>query len=119
MKKIQKKQTPKTAAKAKPVSAAHKAYHVSPIEMTIREPRITEKATQVAERNVYTFTVAPKASKTMIKEAIVKLYKVTPIKINVMNIKARAVVVRGKRGTQAGGRKAYVTLKKGDKIELV
>ena len=52
------------------------------------------------------------------KQAIKKMYKVTPVKINIMNVKQRAVVVRGKRGKQAGGRKAYVTLKKGDKIEL-
>ena len=97
----------------------HRAIHTSAIERVITKPRITEKATGVAEGNVYTFNVAPSANKIQIKEAIIKLYKVTPRKVNIVTIKQRKVVVRGKRGTQAGGRKAYVFLKKGEKIELM
>ena len=112
-----------TVAKAKaPASAsalAQKAFHQSLITSVIAKPRITEKATQVAEGNVYTFTVLRKATKTQVKEAIVKLYKVTPRKINIVNVKQKQVFVRGKFGTQAGSRKAYVFLKKGDKIELM
>ncbi len=89
------------------------------VQSLIKKPRITEKTTQVANGNVYTFDVAPRATKTQIKEAVFKLYKVTPVKVNVVTIKQRQVFVRGKKGTQAGGRKAYVTLKKGDKIELM
>lgn len=89
------------------------------VTAAIVRPRITEKATQVAENNVYTFNIAPTATKTQVKEAVQKLYKVTPLKVNVVKIRARKVFVRGKRGVTAGGRKAYVYLKKGDKIELM
>jgi large subunit ribosomal protein L23 len=94
------------------------ALHGVSVASLIKKPRITEKSTQVAEKNVYTFDVAANATKTQIMEAIFGLYKVKPMKVNVVNNKQRNVIVRGKRGKQAGGRKAYVTLKKGDKIEL-
>lgn len=109
--------TKKTAVKE--VAPAKVSVHTVLKEAAIVRPRITEKATQVAMGNVYTFTIDPKATKTEVKEAIVKLYKVTPVKVNVVKIRARNVFVRGKRGTTAGGRKAYVYLKKGDKIELM
>ena len=111
---------PKVTAEkvAAPVSVKSALYN-APIATVFVNPRITEKATQVAENNVYTFNVVPGATKIQVKEAISKLYKVTPVKVNIMKIRARKVVVRGKRGTEAGGRKAYVYLKKGDKIELM
>jgi large subunit ribosomal protein L23 len=108
----------KTEKVAAPKSAKTVLY-TSPVEKVLVSPRITEKATQVAENNVYTFNVVPSATKIQVKEAIIALYKVTPIKVNIMKIRARKVFVRGKRGTEAGGRKAYVYLKKGDKIELM
>ena len=98
---------------------AHKAIHNSSVTSVILNPRITEKATQIAEGNVYTFNITPNATKIQVKEAIKQLYKVTPIKVNVIKIRQRKVIVRGKRGVQAGGRKAYVTLKKGDTIVLM
>jgi large subunit ribosomal protein L23 len=122
-----KKTTVKKAVTAKKVAPAEKsegsvaknAVYIKDVSSVIVRPRITEKATKVAEGNVYTFDITPNASKTQVKEAIVKLYKVTPLKVNVMKIRARKVFVRGKRGVTAGGRKAYVFLKKGDKIELM
>lgn len=120
------KTTPKktTAKKVAPVEVskdvvAKKAVLTKNVSSVIVRPRITEKATKVAESNVYTFDITPNATKIQVKEAIVKLYKVTPIKVNVVKIRARKVFVRGKRGVTAGGRKAYVYLKKGDKIELM
>ncbi len=122
-----KKTTVKKAVTAKKVAPAEKsegavaksAVYTKDVSSVIVRPRITEKATKVAEGNVYTFDITPNASKTQVKEAIIKLYKVTPLKVNVMKIRARKVFVRGKRGVTAGGRKAYVFLKKGDKIELM
>lgn len=125
-----KKTTVKKAVTAKKVAPVEKSegtvaknaqsiVHTKDVASVIVRPRITEKATKVAEGNVYTFDITPNASKTQVKEAIVKLYKVTPLKVNVMKIRARKVFVRGKRGVTAGGRKAYVFLKKGDKIELM
>lgn len=87
------------------------------VSSVIVSPRITEKATRVAEGNTYTFNVSG-ASKTEIKQAVIALYKVTPIKIRVVTIRKQSAV-RGTRGARAAGRKAYVTLKKGDTIKLM
>jgi large subunit ribosomal protein L23 len=85
----------------------------------IRKPRITEKATQVAENNVYTFNVDKRASKTQIKEAVKKLYNITPVKVHISVIKQKYIFKRGRLGKEAGGKKALVYLKKGDTIKLM
>jgi large subunit ribosomal protein L23 len=81
-------------------------------------PRITEKASNESSKNIYTFDVAPFANKTQIAAAIKDIYRVTPIAIRVVTIPARQVIRRGRAGVVSGGKKAYVHLKKGDKIEL-
>ncbi len=85
----------------------------------IKNPRITEKASFAAEQNVYTFNVSAGANKTEITKAIFTLYKVKPVKVNVLNIPRKVIFSRGKKGVRGGGRKALVYLKKGDKIELI
>ena len=85
----------------------------------IKNPRITEKATMVAEKNVYTFDVIEKATKQEVAKAVKELFKVTPTKIAMITIKQKKVTVRGKKGMKKGGKKALVYLKKGDKIEFV
>lgn len=84
------------------------------------KPRITEKAVIGADKNgVYVFEVSDKATKKSIAASVKALYKVTPVKVRTATIFPKAVFVRGKRGVKKGGRKAYVYLKKGDKIELL
>lgn len=86
----------------------------------LMRPRITEKAALSADKNnVYVFEVSPDATKTSIAASIKESYKVTPVKVRVANIPDKAVFVRGKRGVKRGGKKAYVYLKKGDKIEIM
>lgn len=85
----------------------------------IKNPRVTEKASFAAEQNVYTFDISVKANKTEIKKAIFGLYKVKPIRVNVLPVPRKHIFSRGKAGVKGGGRKAIVYLKKGDKIELV
>ena len=85
----------------------------------IKNPRITEKASFHAEQNVYTFDVTENANKTEIKKAIFTLYKVKPIKVNVLTIPRKKIMSKGKVGKKGGGRKAFVYLKKGDKIEFI
>ncbi|MEI8174875.1 MAG: 50S ribosomal protein L23 [bacterium] len=85
----------------------------------IKNPRITEKASFAAEQNVYTFDIGENANKTEIKKAIFKLYKVKPVKVNVLPIPRKSVMSKGKAGVKGGGRKAFVYLKKDDKIEFV
>ena len=85
----------------------------------IKNPRITEKASFGIEQNVYTFDISNEANKTEIKKAIFSLYKVKPLRVNVLNIPKKNVMFKGKKGTKSGGRKAFVYLKKGDKIEFI
>lgn len=80
-------------------------------------PRITEKANFAAESNVHTFEISASATKKQVFEAVKAFYKVTPIKVNVVKNPAKTVFVRGKKGVKSGVKKAYVYLKKGDKIE--
>ncbi len=83
-------------------------------------PRITEKATNEAAKNVYTFDVATTANKKLIAEAMKDVYGVTPKDVKVVTIPKKHVVSRrGIHGYTKGGKKAYVYLKKGDTIELV
>ncbi|MBU0612317.1 50S ribosomal protein L23 [Patescibacteria group bacterium] len=85
----------------------------------IKKPRVTEKASFVAEQNVYTFDVPKSANKTEIKKAIFELYKVKPVKVNILTVPSKKIFVRGKVGTKSGGKKVLVYLKKEDKIEII
>lgn len=81
-------------------------------------PRVTEKAAYGAEKNVYVFNVTKNANKIQIRKAVKDQYKVTPTKIAIVVAKPQNVVFRGKPGVKSGFKKAYVTLKKGDTIDL-
>ena len=86
----------------------------------IKAPRITEKAGIKSEsQNVYTFEVISSATKKTVGEAIELIYKVKPIKINIVNLPAKKVTARGKRGVKSAVKKALVFLKKGDKIAFI
>lgn len=85
----------------------------------IKNPRVTEKGSFAMEQNVYTFEVTRSATKAEIRKAVFALYKVHPVKVNVLAIPRKKVMLRGRAGWKGGGRKAFVYLKKGDKIEFV
>ena len=85
----------------------------------IVRPHITEKAAVLAEKNTYVFEVAKTTNKIEIAKAIKALYNVTPIRVNIINLPDTRVFVRGKNGVKSGMRKALVTLKKGETIEIV
>jgi large subunit ribosomal protein L23 len=105
----------------KKVATKNEEMHVlnmKSAESIVFSPRITEKATKAAEHNTYTFNVAKGVSKSEIKQAIKALYDVLPVEVHVVTITAQRAV-RGTRGSRLSGRKAYVTLKKGDTIKLM
>lgn len=85
----------------------------------IKNPRITEKASFAQEQNIYTFDVSSSANRTEIKKAIFALYKIKPIKINILSIPKKTIMSKGKMGKRGGGKKALVYLKTGDKIEFI
>lgn len=83
-------------------------------------PRITEKASEKSmNENVYVFEVSSKSTKREIAQAVLAVYKVKPLKVATVTIPHKKVTVRGIRGVSGGGKKAYVYVKKGEKIEIV
>ena len=85
---------------------------------TIISPRVTEKATSLSEHNKIVFKVHKGANKQTIKKSIEKIFKVNVIKINTIYSKGKSKLVRGKITKKTGYKKAIVTLKKGQNIDL-
>ena len=85
----------------------------------LRRPHITEKAVSMQAGGVFVFEVAQRATKREVAHAVRALYKVVPRKIAIAAIPKKRVFVKGKRGVTGGGKKAFVYLKEGDKIEIV
>jgi large subunit ribosomal protein L23 len=119
-----KKETDTTPATAEVVKAPAKPkgpIAERNIGSVIIKPRITEKAALLGEKNVYTFEVKRGASKFEVRDAIKALYNVTPIRVNMVHKRPRHSMSRsrGRDMMEHGLQKAYVYLKKGDRIELV
>ena len=85
---------------------------------TIISPTITEKATSLSEYNKVVFKVHKGANKNSIKKSIEKIFKVNVVKINTINLKGKTKMVRNKKTYKPGYKKAIVTLKKGQSIDL-
>jgi large subunit ribosomal protein L23 len=85
---------------------------------SIRQPIITEKATILSEQNKTVFKVHAGANKKSIKKNIEKLFKVNVVKINIMNTKTKKKIKQGKLSKKPGYKKAIITLKKGQSIDL-
>ena len=85
---------------------------------SIRNPIITEKATILSDQNKTVFKVHEKANKKNIKKNIEKLFKVNVIKVNIINQKPKSKMRQGKKSTKKGYKKAIITLKKGQSIDL-
>ena len=79
---------------------------------------ITEKSTNLSSLNKITFKVSKTASKTLIKKSIEKLYKVNVIKVNTLISKDRLKTVKGKLAKKSGYKKAILTLKEGQSIDI-
>tara|TARA_B000000441_G_C21635634_1_gene286080 strand:+ start:352 stop:645 length:294 start_codon:yes stop_codon:yes gene_type:complete len=85
---------------------------------SIRNPIITEKATILSEQNKTVFKVHEKANKRSIKKNIEKLFKVSVVKVNIINQKTKMKLKQGRKSYKSGYKKAIVTLKKGQSIDL-
>ena len=84
----------------------------------ILSPVVTEKSTNLSEYNKVVFKVPKNANKTNLKKNIEKIFKVSVTKINIINKKNRKKMSRGRKIKIAGYKKAIVTLKKGQSIDL-
>ena len=84
----------------------------------IISPILTEKSTNLSEQNKIVFKVPTGANKTNLKKNIEKIFKVNVTKINIINKKNRVKLARGKKVKVQGYKKAIITLKKGQSIDL-
>ena len=84
----------------------------------IISPVITEKSTNLSEQNKIIFKVHQKANKKNLKSNIEKIFKVNVTKVNIINKKTRFKTTRGKKVRVKGFKKAIITLKKGQNIDL-
>ncbi len=85
----------------------------------IQTVQLTEKASLLSEKlNKYVFRVNPRANKVQIKHAIELLFKKKVVAVNTSNYAGKLKRVRGPLGRKSHWKKAIVTLKEGDKIEL-
>ena len=85
---------------------------------SILNPLVTEKSTNLSEMNKVVFKVNSSANKKTVKKSIEKIFKVNVVKINIINKQRRIKIVRGKKVKVQGYKKAIVTLKKGQNIDL-
>lgn len=85
----------------------------------IKKPWITEKSTRLTASNQYVFLVKSGATKPEVKKAIHALYKVDALAVNILNRTGKTKRSgRGIKGKTEGYRKAIVTIKEGQKIDL-
>ena len=85
---------------------------------TIISPNVTEKSTALSDFNKVVFKVDKGATKKSITRSIEKIFKVNVIKINTINIKGKTKLVKNKKTFKTGYKKAIITLKKGQSIDL-
>lgn len=109
-KKVVKKE--KKVKKSGEKNIAPRAYKV------LLKPVISEKATIGVAQNKYVFEVAKDANKVEIKKAVEEVYNVVPKSVNVINTKGKNVRFGRTKGKQKDSKKAIVTLKSGDTINL-
>ena len=81
-------------------------------------PIVTEKSTNISEQNKIVFKVPNKANKKNLKSNIEKIFKVNVTKINIINKQKRTKLTRGRKVKISGYKKAIITLKKGQSIDL-
>ena len=81
-------------------------------------PVVTEKSTNLSEQNKVTFKVPLSSDKKSLKKNVEKIFKVNVTKINIINKRTRVKSERGKKVSKKGYKKAIITLKKGQSIDL-
>ena len=84
----------------------------------ILSPIVTEKSTNLSEHNKIVFKVPSNSNKSNLKKNIEKIFKVNVTKINIINKRKRVKQTRGRKVKVSGFKKAIITLKKGQSIDL-
>ena len=82
------------------------------------KPVVTEKSVDLMQENKYCFKVAKDANKIEIKNAIEEIFKVTVVNVNTVNVHGKMKRMGRTQGMTASWKKAVVTLREGDSIEV-
>jgi len=101
------------------VPKAPKKKETEEIYRAINIPHITEKATDLTEKNQYVFKVYPKTNKIEIKTAIEDLYNVDVLSVRIIKVRPKRRRLGRISGWRAGYKKAIVKIKAGQKIEVM
>ena len=89
------------------------------INQVLLKPTITEKSTLLQESGKYTFQVAPRANKMQVKEAVEKSFDVTVMDVNITKLHGKRKRYGSRITKKPDIKKAVVTLKSGDRINLI
>jgi len=84
----------------------------------ILSPIVTEKSTKLSEQNKVVFKVPNSSNKLILKKNIEKIFKVNVTKINIIKKQSKNKFTRGRKVKIKGYKKAIITLKKGQNIDL-
>jgi len=84
----------------------------------IKQPQITEKSTGLNTMGKYVFVVKTSATKQEVKKAVKELYRVDVVGVNIVNTPGKTKRYRNMKSEHSGEKKAIVTLKEGQKIDL-
>ena len=84
----------------------------------ILSPIVTEKSTRLSEQNKVVFKVPNSSNKLILKKNIEKIFKVDVTKINIIKKQSKSKFTRGRKVKIKGYKKAIITLKKGQSIDL-
>ena len=115
------KKAPKVKVEPKPKKKRRikSKKNIEIIYKSLKEPHITEKATNLAQQNQYVFKVFPRTNKIEIKKAIESLYGVDVISVNIINIPRKRKRLGRIKGFKPGFKKAIIKIKQGQKIETL
>jgi large subunit ribosomal protein L23 len=116
--KIEEKKAEKALPKAEAKAAPKSAVHGMGVKSVLEQPWFSERATVLAAKGQYVFLVKPGATKPAVREEIERRYGVTVLGVNTVTLKGKMKHYGHKMGRRSGIKKAIVTLKVGDKIEI-
>lgn len=88
-------------------------------QFLLKRPLITEKTTFMNQKGKYVFLVADAANKSEVKKIVEKEYKVHVTQVNIINARPKARRRKGRVAVKPGFKKAIVTLKAGEKLDIV
>lgn len=107
-------------AKSKKVAAKVPTAHAisSFASRTILAPVVSEKTAHLSDEDVMVFRIPTSANRIMVRQAVKELYKVSPLWVNIVNVRGKAVRFGGRQGRQSDIKKAIVKLPKGVRIDV-